>query len=156
MVWDEPYTNIFGELTQNRLNEIAEIMSTQTEALVKLCNNLEYGFSIHSKLRYLVIGLCCWLFIYIQKYGRAGNPLLFMDFMGGKNKRLRSVSRNSFSRQREIFFGSYQFLRDRGLLLCDDEDFKLFTASKDGFKFLDQHFSDLAVRIGFAQPRAPK
>jgi hypothetical protein len=75
-----------------------------------------------------------------------------MDFLGGENRRLRTHSRNSFTRQRERFFGSYLEKQSAGQLDCDESDFTEVCKTK--FKFLEQHFSDLAVRIGFAQPRA--
>jgi hypothetical protein len=129
-------------------------MESQTSALSLLCENLRRSASHLTKLRDLVIGLCAWLFLYIQKSGPASDPtpLLVMDFLGGENRRLRTHSRNSFTRQRERFFGSYLEKQSAGQLDCDESDFTEIRKTK--FKFLEQHFSDLAVRIGFAQPRA--
>ncbi len=152
--WDNQYPRIFGDLSDERLDFISQLMEEQTNALALMCDNLEQGFSHHTKLRYLIIALCSWLFLYIQKYGGDQKPLLFMDFTGGDNRRLRTASRNSFSRQREYFYESYRSLNHNGKLDCDEDDYNLIEPS--GFKFLDEHFSDLAVRIGFAQPRAPQ
>ena len=152
--WDNPYPEVFGELTDERLDDIANLMQSQTSALGLLCANLRRSASHQTKLRDLVIGLCAWLFLYIQKSGPASDPtpLLVMDFLGGENRRLRTHSRNSFTRQRERFFGSYLEKQSAGQLDCDESDFTEVCKTK--FKFLEQHFSDLAVRIGFAQPRA--
>jgi hypothetical protein len=118
--------------------------------------------SHQTKLRDLVVGLCAWLFLYLQKTASddGATSLLVMDFLGGENRRLRTQSRNSFTRQRELFFGSYQKKWRAGKLSCEESEFNKMLVDKDGkrinnpFKFLDEHFSDLAVRIGFAQPRA--
>lgn len=83
-------------------------------------------------------------------------PLLVMDFLGGTNARLRAVSRLCFARQRGLVFESYRALRDTGAIEFEDEIFASKSADRGqaDFKFLEEHYSDLAVRIGFAQPRA--
>jgi len=152
--WENPYSEKFGIFSQDRLQQISKIMESQTLALSILCENLSENTAHTTQLRDLIIGLCSWLFLYIQKgpHIHGETPLMFMDFLGGTNPRTRANSRNSFSRQREYFFGSYLQLRDSGRLDCEETDFELVEITR--FKFLEQHFSDLAVRIGFAQPRA--
>jgi hypothetical protein len=160
--WENPYPELFGTLVKERLDAVAALMQQQTAALAQLCANLNGNASHQTQLRALVVGLCAWLFIYIQKSTTNPNsiPLLVMDFLGGENRRLRTHSRNSFTRQREIFFSSYQQKWDSGELNCTEAEFNTILCDRAGnrvknpFAFLDQHFSDLAVRIGFAQPRA--
>jgi hypothetical protein len=156
--WDNPYPQKFGTLSDERLAGAADLMSRQTAAVSKLCRNLECGVSHQTKLRGLIMGLCSWLFIYLQKTARrakgteAKTPILFCDFLGGKNERVRSLSRICFARQRQLVFESYRAMWARHALECTEEDFEAVAEGR--FKFLDEHFSDLAIRIGFAQPRA--
>jgi hypothetical protein len=79
-----------------------------------------------------------------------------MDFLGGGNQRLRAASRLSFSRQRGLVFESYKALREQGKIEFNDRDFAKDKEKRGppDFRFLEEHYSDLAVRIGFAQPRA--
>jgi hypothetical protein len=75
--WDSPYPQKFGTLSTERLASAAELMERQTAALAQLCRNLERGVSHQTKLRGLVIGLCSWLFIYLQKIAaraKGGEP----------------------------------------------------------------------------------
>jgi len=154
--WQNPYQNVFGELSNDRINEITRLMERETKSIKILCNNLE-GFASHeTKLRGLVIALCSWLFIYDIKVSNFGKNthLLLMDFLGGKNNRIRASSQNSFSLQREKFYQSYLNLRELGTLDFEDSIFIKSAKKSVDFSFLDDHFLDLAVRIGFAQPRA--
>lgn len=169
-IWNNRYAELFGELTEERLNQIANTMAQQTAAVAQLCKNLSCQASHPSKTRGLIVALCTWLFVYMQRLCRADFriPILLMDFTGGQNRRARSMSRNCYSRLRDMFFRSYFELREAGRLDFDDEIFHPKSSGKkksvdndDGslpkgldFKFLEQHYSDLAVRIGFAQPRA--
>jgi hypothetical protein len=159
--WNCRYEERYGELTSKRLKRWAVSMAPQTKALLTLCRNLESGVSHSTKLRCLVVGLCSWLFIYLHKrtaesHGMKGEtPLFVMDFLGNTNARLRAASRLCFARERGLVFESYRALRDGGAVDFEDELF----APKNGdgqpdFSFLEQHYSDLSVRIGFAQPRA--
>jgi hypothetical protein len=156
--WTNPYPQKFGELSADRLASAATLMSRQTAALAQLCRNLERGMSHQTKLRGLVIGLCSWLFIYLQKVAarakgsEAKTPILLSDFLGGKNERLRALSRICFARHRQLVFESYRAMWKASALDCTADDFEAVAESR--FKFLDEHFSDLAIRIGFAQPRA--
>lgn len=152
--WENPYSARFGDLDKSRLRATATLMADQTVALRTLCANLEKQCSHHSRLRYLVMGLCSWLFLYTQKYSQANHrsPILVMDFLGAALGQMRMQSRYSFARQRELVFNSYEELRRRKQLDCSEDDVESIRQTK--YKFLEQHFSDLAIRIGFAQPRA--
>jgi hypothetical protein len=160
--WNCRYEERFGELDRKRLKQWAALMSPQTKALATLCRNLERGVSHSTKLRCLVMGLCSWLFIYLHKRAakahglKSETPLLVMDFLGNTNARFRAASRLCFARQRGLVFESYRALRDAGAVDFDDEIFagKSASGGQPDFKFLEEHYSDLAVRIGFAQPRS--
>jgi hypothetical protein len=150
--WDNKYPELFDDLTISHLAQLSDLMKEQTAAIKQLCQNME-SFMPAQATRNLIIGLCAWLFIYMQKISNNGKtPLLFMDFLGNNNKRVRSQSCSSYARQRERFYKSYKILYDKGDLDCSDEEFE--EIEKYGFKILEQHYTDLAVRIGFSQPRA--
>ncbi len=160
--WNCRYEERFGKLDAKHLKQRAASMAPQTKALATLCQNIERGVSHSTKLRCLVVGLCSWLFIHLHKRAaeahglKAETPLLLMDFLGNTNARLRAASRLCFARARGLVFESYRALRDTGAVDFDDEIFSLKSAAggQPNFRFLEEHYSDLAVRIGFAQPRA--
>lgn len=156
------YEDRFGTLPKARLKAIARDMAKQTLAISTLCRNLEDQACHSTQLRYLVLGLCSWLFVYLhrvaaQAHGRERrDPLFVMDFLGDANRRVRAASRLSFARQRGLVFESYNALRDHGKIEFQDRDFARDKEKRGqpDFRFLEEHYSDLAVRIGFAQPRA--
>lgn len=165
------YDSRFGPLAGKRLKQLVALMAPQTKALATLCGNLESGVSHAMKLRCLVVGLCSWLFLYLHKAAATAHglertlPILLMDFLGGDNARLRDKSRLCFARQRGLVFDTYRTMRDKGGLDFDNAVFAKKPKETQGragsalptdadFKFLEEHYSDLAVRIGFAQPRA--
>lgn len=154
------YEQTFGKLNAQRLGDIAADMAAQTQALEVLCQNLVEHASHATQLRGLTIGLCSWLFVYLHRRATAAHglsqraPLFLMDFLGGSNPRLRAASRLSFARQRGLVFESYKAFRAREVVKFLDTDFSPKGVGSADFSFLEQHYSDLAVRIGFAQPRA--
>ena len=150
--WDDDYEERFGELTKDRLRQIADMMSLQTAALEQLANNLQVeGGS--SNLRHLVIGLCSWLLLYMQMMSQDGEvPVLLMDFLQGENKRVRALSCHTYARERDRFYQSYSLLYQQKKLRVAKKEFAALEGV--GFKILEQHYSDLSVRIGFVQPRA--
>jgi hypothetical protein len=128
-------------------------MAPQTEALLRLADNLLARRSTDA-LRYLVIGLCAWLFVYMMR--RGGNaPLLLLDAQQGSNARVRAQSRATYARQLALFSRSYDAWHIRDGDEIAPEDWAVFAGSNDAYQTLDDHFRDLGVRIGFVQPRAP-
>ncbi len=150
--WQDDYDIQFGQLSSERLRYLAAMMAPQTKALAQLVVNLKTE-SAPSSLRHLVIGLCSWLLIYLHKVHKDGEiPALFMDLLQGQNRRVRALSCYIYARERDRFYQSYYQLRKKKKLTVSKKD---FSALEDlGFKILEQHYSDLAVRIGFVQPRA--
>ena len=154
------YEQTFGKLNAQRLGDIAADMAAQTQALEVLCQNLAEHASHATQLRGLTIGLCSWLFVYLHRRATAAHglsqraPLFLMDFLGGSNPRLRAASRLSFARQRGLVFESYKAFRARKVVEFLDTDFSPKRGGSADFSFLEDHYRDLAVRIGFAQPRA--
>lgn len=152
-----------------RLDEVNLLMQAQTAAVLQLCRNLDTSTPHHFRMRSLTLALSCWLASYLLRESAhaLGQPeeerlLLFMDYLGQPGTRCRSQSRASFARHREMLYRSYETWNLTGRFSGFEDDYLQFSPidkktsqRKDSdFKFLEQHFSDLAVRIGIAQPRA--
>ena len=158
----ESYERDFGVLDQTRIAAVAVDMQAETEALKHLCANMK-GYSHYKKIRYYVLGLLAWLMSYILKTaspGQSGTPLLFFDFMGQKDGRIRSQSQACYARLRETVRRSYTEFAAADRFDPDPVAAGLFSR-KDrpedtDFRFLETHFSDLALRMGYAQPRASR
>ena len=75
-----------------------------------------------------------------------------MDFTSNAILRVRQASQASYTRLRELVAHSYIKFADEGRIDSEAETFTKL--KKDEFKILEDHFSTLAVRSGFAQPRA--
>ena len=156
----ERYECDFGVLEPARIAAIAADMQTETDALMRLCANMQ-GYSHYKKVRYYVLGLLAWLMSYLLKMAsadRTGTPLMFFDFMDDRNGRIRSQSQACYARLRETVRRSYSEFAASGRFDPDPIGQKLFspkTRPEDtDFAFLETHFSDLALRMGYIQPRA--
>lgn len=165
--WNNNYEAKFGDLTDARLDTISALMKPQTAAVAQLCRNLDATTPHHSRLRSLILALSCWLIAYLLRESATASdqtqrPLLFMDFLGQPGTRCRSQSRASFARHRELIFRSYEGMNSSGrfkdyanALSCFcGRDKRSGELKPPEFKFLEEHFWHLAVRVGLAQPRA--
>lgn len=151
--WADPYDERFGSLDADRAAALGELMEDQTRALSRLVSNLMQARSSYA-LRYMVLGLASWLFSYMMRRG-GGRPLLLLDCLEGRNRRVRAQSRASYSRQLDAFARSYDVSHAAGGLTVDEDDWLVFSRSGEARQSLEDHFRDLGVRIGFIQPRAP-
>ena len=156
----ESYESDFGVLDAARLAAIAADMQTETEALARLCANMQ-GYTHYRKIRFYVLGLLAWLMSYMLKTasnGPSGRPLLFFDFTGRKDGRIRSQSQACYARVRETVRRSYREFAACGRFDSDPIAAGVFSPKKRpdevDFKFLEEHFNDLALRMGYIQPRA--
>ena len=156
----ELYERDFGELEPARVAAVAADMETETEALERLCANMQ-GYSHYKKIRCYILGLLSWLMSYILKTAanrHPGRPLLFFDFTGRKEGRIRSQSQACYARLRETVRRSYSEFAACGRFDPDPIAAGLFSPKKRpnevDFKFLEEHFNDLALRMGYIQPRA--
>lgn len=157
------YKEKFGDLTSARLQEISQLMRPETSALVVLCQNLRERESKYSRLRHLILGLGAWLFRYLLKVAtpKQQRPTLFMDFSDRADSRLRAQSRYCYNRHYNNVLDLYERWNNDGRYDRDIEEAGTF-AKKNGKKassgsdyaFLSEHFLELAVRMGFAQPRS--
>ena len=158
----ETYERDFGVLDPARIAAIAADMQAETEALQRLCANTQ-GYSHYKKIRYYVLGLLAWLMSYMLKTAapeQAETPLMFFDFMGERDGRIRSQSQACYARLRETVRRSYSEFAATSRFDPDPIAKGLFspkTRPEDtDFKFLETHFSDLALRMGYIQPRASR
>lgn len=151
--WIDDYEDRFGTSVDATIARAAELMDPQTQALARLLRNLLRERSVYA-LRYMIIGLCAWLFVYMMRRS-GGDPLLLLDAMDGANARIRTQSRASYARQLDRFSQSYDDWRAVEGADFDASDWAAFANSGEARQALEDHFRDLGVRIGFVQPRAP-
>jgi hypothetical protein len=157
------YIEKFGDLTSERLQMISQLMRTETKALVTLCENLSARESKYSRLRHLILGLGAWLFRYLLKTAtpKDQRPTLFLDFSDRADSRLRAQSRWCYNRHYNNVLELYERCNGEGRYDTDIEAAGIF-AKKNGKKvssgndyaFLAEHYLELAVRMGMAQPRS--
>lgn len=156
----ESYESDFGVLDPTRVATVAADMQTETKALERLCTNMQ-GYSHYKKIRFYILGLLAWLMGYMLKTASnrpSVRPLLFFDFTGRKEGRVRSQSQACYARLRESVRRSYHAFATCGRFDSDPITAGVFSSKKRpdevDFKFLEEHFNDLAVRMGYVQPRA--
>ncbi len=157
----ETYESKYGELTPARIDRLAGEMQAQTDALARLCGNL-HNYGTYRRIRYLVLGLLAWLMGHLLRTAavRTADPLLLFDFLGEKDGPVRSQSQTCYARLRETARSAYRDLAAVGRFSADPVAERVFARRNreedDDFRFLEQHFGDLALRMGYAQPRASR
>ncbi len=158
----ESYENDFGVLDPERVSTIAADMQSETEALQRLCANLE-SYSHYRKIRYYILGLLAWLMSYLLKTASPGTsqrPILLFDFSGERNGRIRTQSQVCYARLRENVRRSYTEFAAAGRFDFDPVSAGLFSPKTrpddTDFRFLESHFHELALRMGYIQPRGSR
>ena len=163
----EKYEANFGELTPERLAKVASQMEAETDALARMCRNAE-KYSHYKRVRFYVLGLLAWLMNYLTKTATDeafGPPRMFFDFSGEKDTRTRLQSKVCYARLRETVGQAYRRFAAAGRFDPDPIAERVFNKrARKGqvldddydFAFLETHFSDLALRMGYAQPRASR
>ena len=155
----EKYNGDYGELTALRTGQIATEMQVQSAAVARLCENLA-DYSHYGRIRYLVLGLLAWLMSYLIKTAAVGGPepILLFDFVGQRDGPIRSQSQTCYSRLRENIGHAYRDLADAGRFSVNPIENRVFvrkgSQGENDFRFLEEHFGDLALRMGYTQPRA--
>ena len=156
----DKYEEGFGVLDPARVADIADAMQVETDALQRLCAAMQ-DYSHYRKIRFYVLGLLAWLMSYLLKTAAStssATPLLFFDFQGERHGRIRSQSRACYARLCESVRRSYTEFARSGRFNPDLIAANLFSRpgrpEERNFYFLEEHFRDLAVRMGYAQPRA--
>ena len=154
------YKRDYGDLEAERVHQVAHQMQTQSEALARLCKNLA-DYSHYRQIRYIVLGLLAWLMSYVLRTAavEATEPVLLFDFLGMGDGPIRSQSQTCYSRVRDTVGHAYRKLADAGRFSINPIEsgvFKKGLRNENDFRFLEQHFGDLALRMGYAQPRASR
>lgn len=151
--WSDRHDELYGVIDPARTTFVATMMHDCTVAIGRLAHNLERQRSNYA-LRYVVLGLCCWLFAYMMRQS-CDQPLLLIDSLQGDNPRIRAQSRATYARALDFFSASYdRAVATPGSGGVAETDWNIFAASAESRQILDEHFRDLAVRIGIAQPRS--
>jgi hypothetical protein len=140
-VWDDEYEAQFGHPDPALIQSAAAIMAPRTAALAILLSNLARDRSVYA-IRYMVIGLCLWLFTYLM-LRRDEEPLLLIDALAGRNLRIRSQSRASYARALDRFAGSFDAWRNAEGQAAADDDWLAFSESTEARKVIEDHFRDL-------------
>ena len=154
------YERNYGELDSTRMSRVAGKMRAQTDALARLCENLS-EYSHYRRIRYVVLGLLAWLMNYLlaTAAGRRDRTMLF-DFVGEKDGPIRSQSRACYARLRETVRRAYLDFAAADGFTDNPVDKGVFARTdrpdEQNFRFLEEHFGDLALRMGYAQPRASR
>ena len=151
--WCDRHDELYGEIDPERLARIGAGMEDCTIAVGRLAANLERLQSNYS-MRYVVLGLCCWLFAYMLRQG-SDSSLLLVDALQGGNPRIRAQSRASYARALDLFSSSYdRAFEDGNGSGIQENDWNVFAGSAEARQILDDHFRDLGERIGIVQPRS--
>lgn len=151
--WIDTYDEQFGDPNPSLVEGAAMIMAERTAALARLLATLLRERSVYA-LRYMVIGVCLWLFTYLM-LRRGGDPVLLVDAMEGRNGRVRTQSRATYARELDRFAHSFDRWRADEGASAAETDWDAFAGSAEARKVVEDHFRDLGVRIGVVQPRAP-
>ena len=151
--WADNYDEQFGDPDPALVEAHAALMLPRTEALARLLATLLRDRSVYA-LRYMVVGICLWLFSYLMLRRRA-EPLLLIDALEGRNARIRTQSRATYARELDRFAHSFDQWRAEEGAESEPTDWEAFAGSSEARKVIEDHFRDLGVRIGVVQPRAP-
>lgn len=151
------YLARFGELQARRLRRVARVMDRKTAAVRLLCENSERLVASETRLRYVIVGLCIWLFCYLVSEGLGDSEerfVLLSDYTGEPSSRIRSQSQWSYTRLREELVGSFQGFNEAGRF-SDCEDLWAYVETElNGRPKTEDFYRNLALRSGLAQPRA--
>lgn len=137
------------------LRAVSDLMLPQTEAITLLAQHLSTAKSIYA-LRNLVLGIGSWLLAYQIRYiPRCVESVVFCDFAGDTQPRLRAQSSACYSRHLGLFGRSLKLWLEQSPDSISDAERATYdqmepTIAKD----LEDHFRDFSVRIGWAQPRS--
>jgi hypothetical protein len=151
---NEDLSDLCGQPALSFLKSVSELMMPQTEVLAKLAEHLSASRSIYA-LRNLILGVGSWLLAYhIRHVPGGGEGILFCDFAGDSNPRLRAQSQACYSRHLGLFGRSLRVWLDSGAA-GSEEEIALYEREEARLsKELEDHFRDLSERIGWAQPRS--
>ena len=104
-----------------------------------------------------------WLITYLLRTTaiQVADPIILFDFTGEQDGPMRAQSQTCYARLRETVRRAYLDLADTGQRFSESPiAHRVFARrnreDENDFRFLEQHFGDLALRMGYAQPRASR
>jgi hypothetical protein len=153
---EERYSGKLGELDSKRRKQVAKMMSAQTKALLNLCTNTDSLAASETRLRFLIIGLCVWLFRYLLNEAFSVTQeqfVMFADTCGDRGSRVREQSRWSYARLREALIGVFAAFADSGRFEDCENAWIYMCEHMDGRPDLEQFYGTIALRSGLSQPR---
>ncbi len=153
------YEQKFGELASKRVKSVAKRVLRQTAALRILCENADTLTATETKLRFLIIGLCLWLFHYLieESAGPSGEVIaLLSDVTGDSHSRMRAQSRWSYARLREAMIAGFAAFAESGRFDDCAEAWEYVQKEQQGRPKFEEFYRELALRSGLAQPRASR
>ena len=153
------YAAKFGEIQRKRLKRVAKVMRGRTAAVRSLCQNADALVASETKLRYVIIALCIWLFCYLIQEGQNsadGHFVLLSDFTGDPSSRMRAQSQWSYSRLREALAASFQAFNQAGRFADCADAWNYVETELNGRPKVEDFYRNLALRSGLAQPRASR
>jgi hypothetical protein len=153
------YEALFGELDAKRVKNVAKRMGKQTAAIRTLCENSDRLAATETKLRFLIIGLCTWLFRYVVEESVAASKTTFAllaDMTGDSRSRMRAQSRWSYARLREVLIAGFAEFAKAGRFDECAEAWEYVESEQQGRPKFEEFYRELALRSGLAQPRASR
>jgi hypothetical protein len=153
------YEARFGELDSKRVKNIAKRVAKQTSALRTLCENSDSLTATETKLRFLIIGLCLWMFHYLieESLGPSGEAIVLLsDVSGDSHTRMRAQSRWSYARLREALIAGFSTFANHGRFDECAEAWNYVKEEQQGRPKFEEFYRELALRSGLAQPRASR
>lgn len=152
---DVDLAELCGEPSLSFLKSVSDLMLPQTEVLKTLAEHLTNSPSIYA-LRNLMLGIGSWLLGYqISHIPGCADSVLFCDFAGDTQRRLRVQSTACYSRHLGLF-GRFLDLWMAGQTTAVPEADRLACSQNEQLivKEFEDHFRDLSERIGWVQPRS--
>lgn len=153
------YTSRFGELSAKRVKKVSQRMRAQTLAIRTLCENADQLVASETKIRFLIIGLCVWLFRYLVGEAldaKAQQAIFLADVTGDSASRMRAQSRWSYARTRETIGSAFSRFAEEGRFDECDKAWAYAKKHLNGRPKFEEFYRELAVRSGLAQPRASR
>lgn len=144
-----------GSSPEDRIESVANLLVRETEAIRNLCENCA-DIPVEVKLRFLMIGLGCWVTSYLRRSNlpENTNPLpLLLDMTGGASSRMREQSRWSYTRFRETVVDGFAGLAESQTFDHCQAAWEWVRTELDGRPKIEEFFRELLIRHGLAQPR---
>jgi hypothetical protein len=159
------HTNFPGTENQEWLDSIASRMEKQTKALDRLVRNISANMSPYQAIRLILLAFGCWLTSYLLSTTTLEReiPTIVFDFSKDTTSRTRVLSRFCYRQWQEkiedlyleLNEGNYfDSLFEPNLFIKKSKRANKPDQSLPSYSFLRDHFNELTLRMGIAQPRS--